>query len=453
MFKLKFSSKFNLMKKLMRKNLIFINLIFLGLFFQISEIKAGTEHNVSGFAWSENIGWISFNSKSDGSSVNYGVKIDPQTGYFSGYAWSENIGWISFNRNETGAPPTGDPCPSGGCIAKVENLSQIGKGNVKILGWARVLSVKDNPQAGGWDGWIRFDHGQSGEVYIDSQGNFHGWAWSDMVVGWISFNSQDPGAGGVSYKVVLDLSTFNSPPSVTLNSAQTPDFCLFASPDANFPMGFSWNFSDPNGDSQSAYLIQISTSSNFSTIFWQYSASSSVTSYVTPNIFSYDGKTFYARLKVWDSRGGESQWSNTISFTTPQNPPPFVNFTWSPQRVVANYPTQFCSIFSAGTCENPPDNGWSECFLPPCTFSWDFPGGNPSQAQEPNPVVRFTNLGENVVSLTITDSQGRTCKKTASLSIKPPLPQWREISPVSFLKEKFLAGLLISLAKNFLIIY
>ncbi|RLF31331.1 MAG: hypothetical protein DRM98_05765, partial [Thermoplasmata archaeon] len=51
------------------------------------------------------------------------------------------------------------------------------------IGWARALSYGD-----GWDGWIRFDHGQeANEVYIDSSGDFHGWAWSNAVVGWISF--------------------------------------------------------------------------------------------------------------------------------------------------------------------------------------------------------------------------------------------------------------------------
>jgi len=54
------------------------------------------------------------------------------------------------------------------------------------------------------------DEVYSDEVYIDSLGDFHGWAWSDKVIGWISFNSSDSGAGGASYKVSIEIS--NQPP-------------------------------------------------------------------------------------------------------------------------------------------------------------------------------------------------------------------------------------------------
>src|SRR3972149_2741948 len=78
------------------------------------QVNAGSSQNTSGFAWSQNVGWFSFNSKNcdtddDGQSeggagcppagtnmASYGVNIDPITGILSGFAWSENIGWISF---------------------------------------------------------------------------------------------------------------------------------------------------------------------------------------------------------------------------------------------------------------------------------------------------------------------------------------------------------------------
>ncbi len=65
--------------------------------------------NLSGWAWSDAIGWISMtcNHASDGTSApynvnncgtsNYQVLISPSTGDFSGWAWNDNIGWISFN--------------------------------------------------------------------------------------------------------------------------------------------------------------------------------------------------------------------------------------------------------------------------------------------------------------------------------------------------------------------
>src|SRR4030065_362935 len=59
--------------------------------------KAGSDDNIAGYAWSENIGWISFNCINQGTCAtsNYGVTIN-SGGDFSGYAWSENVGWINF---------------------------------------------------------------------------------------------------------------------------------------------------------------------------------------------------------------------------------------------------------------------------------------------------------------------------------------------------------------------
>ncbi len=176
------------------------------------------EKEVFGFAWSENVGWISFNSASDGSPVDYGVKIDTSTGNLSGYAYYDiddpntgvhETGWISFNRSDTGSPPSSnssdDPCPDGACIAKVDDPGNLKIANVKIKGWARALSVCDSipctssgpcSNCGGWDGWIRFDHDQSNKVYIDPSGDFYGWAWADKVIGWISFNSRNCDSNG-----------------------------------------------------------------------------------------------------------------------------------------------------------------------------------------------------------------------------------------------------------------
>ena len=72
--------------------------------------------NLSGWAWSDEIGWISFdchNPETGGSAPNYSciqsnyqTKID-SNGYFHGWAWNDAIGWISFNCNQT---ETGDLC-------------------------------------------------------------------------------------------------------------------------------------------------------------------------------------------------------------------------------------------------------------------------------------------------------------------------------------------------------
>ena len=141
-------------------------------FFAFGKVEAGTTDNVSGFAWSENIGWISFNCTNPELPVprcsnDYGVKIDPSTGIFSGYAWSENIGWISFNVGEL----TG--CPSGTCQAQLTFATK------QVSGWAKVLSNNS---------WIRLRDTNYGVSWNNSTQELEGWAWSDTDVGWISFN-------------------------------------------------------------------------------------------------------------------------------------------------------------------------------------------------------------------------------------------------------------------------
>jgi len=190
------------LKKINRNVFVFIVVALAAGSFAVLAF-AGASHNVGGFAWSENIGWVSFNNASvdgvagDGGMVDYGVNIDKNTGYMSGYAWSEHIKWISFNVAD--AAGCGG-CSGDGCQAKVSQTPNA-EGKHEVSGWAKVLA-----NGGGWDGCVSLrgtatDSSPYG-VYIDpATGDFHGWAWSDMVLGWLSFNGADPGAGNKPYKV------------------------------------------------------------------------------------------------------------------------------------------------------------------------------------------------------------------------------------------------------------
>lgn len=60
--------------------------------------------HMRGWVWDYNLGWISLycdNGLNEGlpcapSAMNYGVKVDNNTGEMYGWAWGDNIGWISF---------------------------------------------------------------------------------------------------------------------------------------------------------------------------------------------------------------------------------------------------------------------------------------------------------------------------------------------------------------------
>ena len=143
--------------------------------------SAGDGGNMNGFAWSENIGWISFNSGDSGTCTptTYGVSID-EDGELSGYAWSENIGWISANE----AQLTG--CPVAPCKAYMESSA--------LRGWMKALAADGS----GWDGWISLSGTSPAYGPTLNAGVFSGQAWASDVVGWIDFNA------GVSLPVATE---------------------------------------------------------------------------------------------------------------------------------------------------------------------------------------------------------------------------------------------------------
>lgn len=118
----------------------------------------------TGFAWSENFGWISFNSKdcdvdddgtyegaaesapagcpTSGAVAQYGVQVDSVTKEFSGYAWGEHIGWLYF-----GSDIADDTSPGVGYLASSSmpnaplQWPKVG-GSGQVDGWFSALSLR-----------------------------------------------------------------------------------------------------------------------------------------------------------------------------------------------------------------------------------------------------------------------------------------------------------------------
>ena len=90
-------------------------------FLLVGGIAHAATNDLSGYAWSSTIGWVSF------AGPGYAVSV-AGNGNLSGYAWSPNVGWISLN----GADTTG--CPSGACQASFD------KQTGKVTGWAKVVA-------------------------------------------------------------------------------------------------------------------------------------------------------------------------------------------------------------------------------------------------------------------------------------------------------------------------
>jgi len=415
----------------MRK-LIFILILLLSVVLVPQGARASSSDNVSGYAWSENIGWFSFNCYNDynndgtpeshctdaGYASDYGVNIDA-SGIFSGYAWSENIGWVSFaDFDGDGDIDASDKnIASSPCAPNCE--ASVNLGNGEVSGWARALSF-----GGGWDGWIKLRGIAGGAtpygVSINtSTGDFSGWAWSDMVVGWISFNNIT-GGGPTPYKVQVSTSIF--PPKVS-DLTESWSYC----DDSLHPI-LDWGYIDGNPD---GYQIQIFEGSDLiyeyfitgvfgtSHTIWQPGVcnigSNGFQNNPTCNFeynktYSWHVKAKKAGVDVW------SEWSSFDGLTTPAHAYPMVNFSY-PQKISVNEIVSFTDqseSFGGATIAN---------------RSWVFQDGDPTTSGEQNPTVKFSSPGEKSVTLTITDSDNFTCENSKVISVQRPLPNWKEIPP------------------------
>ncbi len=147
---------------------------------------------LSGWFWSDNIGWISLSGT---NPISYGVE-KLNDGSFSGFAWADNLGWIEFRPGFTG--PAGN---SNGVKATLN----VGTNEYDISGWARACAgtvngdCNSSSRTDGWDGWIAFQGpwsnpstGQSGTFGTKAVSipgtedyKFIGFGWGSDAVGWI----------------------------------------------------------------------------------------------------------------------------------------------------------------------------------------------------------------------------------------------------------------------------
>lgn len=190
---------------------IFSLLILVGIGTNVPRVQAA---DLSGWAWSSNIGWVSFNSADTGAGGGvYKVSIATTTsgtdivGTLSGWAWSSNIGWIKFG-GLSGFPTNGS----------AETNASVNLTTGAVTGWIRACAGSADAACGatsrtdGWDGWIELSganhatshaDGTQGVSYTQgtgvnaNYGYFRGHAWGGPVIGWLQFDpnfSTTPGS-------------------------------------------------------------------------------------------------------------------------------------------------------------------------------------------------------------------------------------------------------------------
>jgi hypothetical protein len=207
-----------------------------GVFFPTDYAAAADSDRLSGWAWSDNIGWISLNCTNTNScdTVEYGVNLSGSgsTLSASGWAWSDNIGWINFDEvSLTDADKSlhgtalayntlNEPYCNGSDPYQTNDSGTIGSAG-------GTYDCDDDANDDGWDGVISLsgsspNYGPVADATDDTADTWDwnddsfylldGYAWGGTNIGWIKFSCQDSdGAGGdtntcnsVGYGVYLD---------------------------------------------------------------------------------------------------------------------------------------------------------------------------------------------------------------------------------------------------------
>ena len=193
-----------------------------------------------------------------------------------------------------------------------------------------------------------------------------------------------------------------------------PDYCLSG------PAGtFSWTFTGHGpGDTQSAYRVQVDKNSNFSSPEDDSGKVTSASNSYATILGKLEYKTtYYWRVKVWDNKNAESVWISGPAFTTPEHAYPFIDFSWAPLAPGVNEDVLFSdqsTVYGGASKES---------------WSWTFQNGSPVSSSQQNPTVKFFSIGEKLITLRVTDSDGCSCPRSKTLNAEFPLPKWKEIAP------------------------
>ncbi|MFH1543471.1 MAG: hypothetical protein ABIE03_02965 [Patescibacteria group bacterium] len=144
------------MKHILKQKLFIITVsVLLGMFLAPALAFAATSESISGTA-----GVVNTGGTIDFDNYNSNAVVDPETGAISGYVWSQDIGWIDFSNN--------------GEADSVEvNLDD---GSVSGLAYALNTGAH-----------VDFTNYNSNVVWDPESGMLSGYGWSEDL-GWIDFS-------------------------------------------------------------------------------------------------------------------------------------------------------------------------------------------------------------------------------------------------------------------------
>lgn len=254
--------------------------------------------------------------------------------------------------------------------------------------------------------------------------------------------------------------TYNIPPTVSVDpdSEIHPDYCKYGP-----GITITWNFDDEDlEDSQSAYQVQIDDNSDFSTpeVDTEKIISSSNSYSTISGSLAYN-KTYYWRVRVWDTKDGRFDWvkidtdGQNLEFSTPLHPWPTADFSYSPENPEKGIPVYFTNsssyyktgdlipeteIFVEHSYGVPIEDAPQEVL--DSAFAWDFDycgsGLFTTENTEEDPIHYFLKptgciyLNIFIVVLKVADQDGYTCQAAKNITIgseEKKYPQWKETIP------------------------
>jgi hypothetical protein len=367
--------------------------------------------------------WVSGSGTSSYGPINLGSCISY---WWRAYAQDEHGLWSLpsgywLNKIDKVAPETVDisypaSVDEDGNIAitltEADSCSGIAEGDVEFR--------KKPCTAGSWNSWANVSPspGINDFVYHTTQNNIYQFRYrvKDLAGNWSEFVEGPESKSGVI-------------------EADNLEYVLSSQCRIAPYYTFSWEYSSHCSGDQSGFRIQIDNNSNFSSpeIDRTVSGTSNIQSVLlatisTPNYLSFNTK-YYWRVMV-TSGGISSLWENGSSFTTPVHHYPIPGFTVEPQKPIVDETVQFTDT---SQCFDDVSTG-SGCSKPNDTYSWTFENATPGSSVLENPVVKFTDQGQNSITQQVTDSDGHSCTNQdynviEKLYINYPVPTWKEILP------------------------
>ncbi len=227
------------------------------------------------------------------------------------------------------------------------------------------------------------------------------------------------------------------PPSVNTLSFTPPNSTDYCGITGYPPVRLKWKFDDP-GDSQSAFQIQVFRLNNGAKVADTGKIFSSFEEYMLQNPSErLEWGTGYSwQIMVWDSADIPSVWVVGSNFTTASHAFPTPDFLCNNQEDCVSLRPSAEEVVTL--TDNSTADG--DAFI--VSWAWDLPNqttiveGDTASAELK---VKFSQGQEQEITLAVTDSDSfGPCSITKSINVTLPLPEWKEIPPVIWLRN-FLA--------------